>query len=102
MPAGEEVTVPLPLPCFCTVTVKSRTNAISRLTGAPAVKFTSGDVPLKIFTGGESPLKADTVIVRFGPTGACTLTGITWPLVGSETGTVVLTGTGIPGPVIWT
>ncbi|HEU4505010.1 MAG TPA: hypothetical protein VFR79_09275 [Nitrospira sp.] len=79
-----------------------RTSVISRSIGAPAVKFTPGSVPPKIFTGGDAALKADTVRVRFGPTGAWMLTGITCPLVGSETGTVVVAGTGMPGPVIST
>src|SRR6478672_3233178 len=102
MPAGEEVTVPLPFPCFSTLTVKSLTSVISRLTGAPAVKFTPGKVPPKIFRGGDAALKADTVIVRLGPTGAWMLTGISCPLVGSDTGTVAVAGTGMPGPEIWT
>src|SRR5688572_2205154 len=102
MPTGEDVTVPSPLPsgCFCTVTVKSRTRVISRSMGAPAVKFTPANVPPKIFA--FAALKARTVIVRLGPTGAWMLTGISWPLVGSETGTVVVAGEGMPGPVIWT
>jgi hypothetical protein len=82
------------------VTVKSRTSVISRLTGAPAVRFTPSSAPPNIFS--FTPLKADTVIVRFEPTGACILTGISCPLVGLETGTVVLAGTGMPGPEIWT
>jgi hypothetical protein len=41
-------------------------------------------------------------MVRFGPGGAWILTGITWPLVGFETETVVLAGTSMPGPVIST
>jgi len=100
MPARDEVTVPLPFPAFCTVTVKSRTSVISRSIGAPAVKFTPGNVPPKIFRGGDAALNADTVIVRLGPTGAWMLTGISCPLVGLDTGTVVLAGVGMPGPVI--
>lgn len=100
MPAGVEVTVPLPFPCFCTVTVKSLTSVISRLTGAPAVRFTPGNVPPNIFRGGDAALKADTVIVRLEPTGAWMLTGISCPLAGLETATVVVAGVGMPGPVI--
>src|SRR5512134_1732211 len=70
--------------------------------GAPAVKLTTGSAPPKIFTGGDAALKADTVIVRLGPTGAWMLTGITCPLVGSDTGTVVVAGAGMPGPMIST
>src|SRR5687767_12608794 len=102
MPPGVEVTAPLPSPSFCTVTVKSRTSVTARLTGAPAVRFTPTNVPPKIFPGGDCALKAVTVIVRLGPTGAWMLTGISCPLVGSETGTVLVTGEGMPGPVIWT
>src|SRR6476646_3308471 len=100
MPARDEVTVPLPSPAFCTVTVKRRTIVISRSIGAPAVRFMPGSVPPKIFSGGEAALNAVTVIVRFGPTGAWILTGITCPLVGLETGTVELAGVGMPGPEI--
>ena len=100
MPAGEEVTVPLPFPCFCTVTVNSLTNVTSRLIGAPAVKFTPGNVPPKIFKGGDAALKAETVMVRLDPTGAWMLTGISCPLAGLDTATVVLAGVGMPGPVI--
>jgi hypothetical protein len=38
--------------------------------------LTPGNVPPNIFRGGDAALKADTVIVRLGPTGACMLTGI--------------------------
>jgi len=102
MPARDEVTVPLPSPAFCTVTVKRRTSVISRSIGGPAVKFTPGSVPPKIFRGGEAALNAVTVIVRLGPTGAWMLTGISCPLVGLDTATVVLAGVGMPGPVIRT
>ena len=94
--------MPLPSPSLFTVTVKSRTSVISRSIGAPAVRFTPGSVPPKIFLGGDAALKADTVMVRFGPTGAWMLTGMTCPLVGSDTGTVVVAGAGMPGPVIST
>src|SRR5689334_24236299 len=100
MPAGEEVTVPLPFPFFSTVTVKRLTSVTSRLIGAPVVKFTPGNVPPKIFRGGDAALNADTVIVRLEPTGAWMLTGISCPLAGLETATVVLAGVGMPGPVI--
>jgi hypothetical protein len=53
MPTGEDVTVPSPVPsgCFCTVTVNSRFSSIGgRLIGAPAVRFTLGSVPPKIFS----------------------------------------------------
>lgn len=68
MPAGVERIVPLPLPCFSTVTVSSLTSGTTRSIGAPAVRFTFGTVPPKILAFAE--LKAETVIVRFGPTGA--------------------------------
>jgi hypothetical protein len=70
IPPGEDVTVPLPSPAFCTVTVKSRTSVIARSIGAPAVKFTPDNVPPKIGRCGDAALKAVTVIVRLGPTGA--------------------------------
>ena len=100
MPARDEVTVPLPSPAFCTVTVKRRTSVISRSIGGPAVRFTPGNVPPNIFSGGDAALKADTVIVRLGPTGAWMLTGISCPLSGLETATVELAGVGMPGPEI--
>jgi hypothetical protein len=80
------------------VTVNNRTSVISRFIAAPAVRFTFGTAPPKIFAFAE--LNAVTVIVRLGPTGAWIVTGISWPLVGFETGTVVLAGVDIPGPVI--
>jgi len=102
IPVGDEVTVPLPSPSLFTVTVKSRTSVISRSIGAPAVRLTLGNVPPNILRGGDAALNADTVMVRLEPTGAWMLTGICWPLVGSETGTVVVAGTAMPGPVIST
>src|SRR4029079_10059963 len=83
MPAGSDVTVPLPAPSFATVTVKSRTSVISRFTGAPAIRFTFGSVPPNILAFATS--NAVTAIVRLGPTGASIVTGISFPLVGSVT-----------------
>src|SRR5262245_37538424 len=73
---------------------------MTKSTGAPAVRFSPGNVPPNIFA--FAPLKATTVIVRLGPAGAWMVTGISCPLVGFETGTVVVAGEGMPGPVIWT
>jgi hypothetical protein len=100
MPAGVDVTVPLPAPCFVTVMVTVRASVTVRFTGVPAVKVTLGALPEKIFT--FAVLNAATVIVRLGPTGAWMLTGMTCPLVGFVTGTLVVGGTGISGPRICT
>ena len=70
MPAGVEVTVPLPAPCLVTVMVTVRASVTVRSTGVPADKVTLGALPEKTFCGGVAPLKAATVMVRFGPTGA--------------------------------
>ncbi len=40
MPAGVDVTVPLPVPCFWTVTVNVRTSVTVTLAGVPAVRST--------------------------------------------------------------
>jgi len=102
IPAGVDVTVPLPTPPFVTVMVTVRASVTVRFTGVPAVKVTLGTLPEKILSGVVPPLKAATVIVRLGPTGACMLTGMTCPLVGFVTVTLVVGGTGISGPRICT
>src|SRR5919108_327716 len=64
MPRGAEVTVPLPVPCFSTVTVKTRSNTISKSTGGPGVRLTPESVPPNIFRGGVAALNADTMMER--------------------------------------
>src|SRR5206468_6746829 len=70
IPAGVEVTVPLPAPPLVTVTVIVRASVTVRFTGAPGVRVTPGSVPEKIFCGGVAALKAPTVMVRLVPIGA--------------------------------
>ena len=73
---------------------------IIRETGGPAARVTLGSVPPKIFR--PVPSSAETAMVRLDPTGAWILTGMSCPLVGFETGTVVVGGTGMSGPDICT
>lgn len=77
-----------------------RVRVTDKFTGTPGVKVMSGTDPEKIVC--LAAFIAATVMVRFEPTGADMLTGMSSPSVGFVTGTVVVGGTGISGPNIWT